>query len=254
MPEDELARDELPADPPPGDGPPPAGLPADPLLGAGPPPAGLPGNPLPAGGNGAGLARALQIEMALPPPSVARSLRLSAGELVATVTVSFEDPDAHSPVALTTAMLRPDLFRIVVQGTTSAVPPGGLEGLATAWTQAAAGWEPSSDMPFAAAVAPQRAPRRARYLIPPGTPRRREILAALTLLAVLASLLFAQVTLGLTIAFHAVGKISRWSHGVAGRAGRLRADLGPGARAGRCAGRILGSSPGGRRPARQAGH
>jgi hypothetical protein len=66
-------------------------------------------------------------------------------------------------------------------------------------------------MPFAAAVAPQRAPRRARYLIPPGTPRRREVLAALTLLAVLASLLFAQVTLGLTITFHAVGKISRWS-------------------------------------------
>jgi hypothetical protein len=65
-------------------------------------------------------------------------------------------------------------------------------------------------MPFAAAVAPQRAPRRARYLIPPGTPRRREVLAALTLLAVLASLLFAQVTLGLTIAFHAVSKISRW--------------------------------------------
>ena len=66
-------------------------------------------------------------------------------------------------------------------------------------------------MPFAAAVAPQRAPRRARYLIPPGTPRRREILAAPTLLAVVASLLFAQVTLGLTIAFHVLGKISRWS-------------------------------------------
>jgi hypothetical protein len=66
-------------------------------------------------------------------------------------------------------------------------------------------------MPFAAADAPQRAPRRARYLIPPGTPRRREVLAALTLLAVLASLLFAPVTLGLTITFHAVSKISRWS-------------------------------------------
>jgi hypothetical protein len=58
------------------------------------------------------------------------------------VTVSFEDPDAHSPVALTMAMLRPDLFRIVVQGTTSAVPAGSLDGLATAWTHAAAGWEP----------------------------------------------------------------------------------------------------------------
>jgi UTRA domain len=132
----ELPRDELPADPLPGDGPPGAGpspgLPADPL----------PGDPRPGGRSGAGLARALQIELAPPPPSVARTLRLSAGELVATVTVSFEDPDAHCPVALTIAMLRPDLFRIVVQGTTSAVPAGSLDGLATAWTHATAGWEP----------------------------------------------------------------------------------------------------------------
>jgi hypothetical protein len=65
-------------------------------------------------------------------------------------------------------------------------------------------------MPVAATAAPQRAPRRARYLIPQGTPRRREILAALALQTVLVGLLFAQVTLGLVIAFHAVGKASRW--------------------------------------------
>jgi hypothetical protein len=59
-------------------------------------------------------------------------------------------------------------------------------------------------------VAPQRAPRRARYLIPLGTPRRREILATLTLLGVLIGLLLAQVTLGLAIAFYAIGKITRW--------------------------------------------
>ena len=65
-------------------------------------------------------------------------------------------------------------------------------------------------MPVAVPAAPQRAPRRARYLIPLGTPHRREVLAALTLLAVLASLLFAPVTLGLAVAFHAIGKITRW--------------------------------------------
>ena len=54
------------------------------------------------------------------------------------------------------------------------------------------------------------APRRARYLIPLGTPRRREILGALTLLAVLAGLLFAQVTLGLSVAFQVTGRITRW--------------------------------------------
>jgi hypothetical protein len=84
--------------------------------------------------------RALQIELAPPPSSVARSLRLAAGELVATVTVSFEDPVAHRPVAITTAMLRPDLFRIVIQA--GAGPDGRTDGFASAWTHAATGWEP----------------------------------------------------------------------------------------------------------------
>jgi hypothetical protein len=65
-------------------------------------------------------------------------------------------------------------------------------------------------MPSAAVAAPQRAPRRARYLIPLGTPRRRELLAALATAGVVAGLLFAQVTLGLAVAFHAIGKITRW--------------------------------------------
>src|SRR5215470_11739238 len=85
-------------------------------------------------------ARALQIELAPPPPSVARSLRLAAGEQVAMVTVSFEDPATHRPVAITTAMLRPDLFRIVIQA--AAGPDGRAGGFASVWTHAAAGWEP----------------------------------------------------------------------------------------------------------------
>ena len=85
-------------------------------------------------------ARALQIELAPPPPSVARSLRLAAGEPVAVVTVSFEDPAARRPVAITTAMLRPDLFRIVIQA--AAGPAGRAGGFASVWTHAAAGWEP----------------------------------------------------------------------------------------------------------------
>lgn len=85
---------------------------------------------------------AVQIEMGLPPPSAARTLRLSAGEPVATVTVSFAMPATGAPLALTMAMLRPELFRIVVE----AVPPhsgaGGTGALASAWTHTAAGWEP----------------------------------------------------------------------------------------------------------------
>ena len=64
-------------------------------------------------------------------------------------------------------------------------------------------------MPSAVVAAPGRA-RRARYLIPLGTPGRRELLAALAVLGVLGGLLFAPVTLGLAVAFHAVGKITRW--------------------------------------------
>jgi UTRA domain len=82
--------------------------------------------------------RALQLELAPPPSSVARSLRLAAGELVATVTVSFEDPAGHRPVAITTAMLRPDLFRIVIE----AAPDARADGSASVWTHAATGWEP----------------------------------------------------------------------------------------------------------------
>ena len=85
---------------------------------------------------------AVQIEMGLPPPSAARTLRLSAGEPVATVTVSFALPATGASVALTMAMLRPELFRIVVE----AVPPhSGAEGggaLSSAWTHTADGWDP----------------------------------------------------------------------------------------------------------------
>jgi UTRA domain len=132
---------------PPGDYPPVDGLPTAIPDGAGAPAAAGAGSPSPEAAAGTGAApavtarpRALQIELAPPPSSVARSLRLAAGELVATVTVSFEDPAAHRPVAITTAMLRPDLFRIVIQA--GAGPDGRSGGFASVWTHAAAGWEP----------------------------------------------------------------------------------------------------------------
>jgi DNA-binding GntR family transcriptional regulator len=62
-----------------------------------------------------GEPRAVHVEMQPPPPSVARSLRLAAGQPAALVTVRFDDAEQHRPVALTIAVFRPDLFRIVVQ-------------------------------------------------------------------------------------------------------------------------------------------
>jgi DNA-binding GntR family transcriptional regulator len=105
------------------------------------PPAAFPFPWRPAGPDGP-QPGAVQLEMGLPPPSAARTLRLSAGEPVVTVTVSFADPESGSPVALTMTMLRPELFRIVVEATPARVSANHASGLASAWTHAGDGWDP----------------------------------------------------------------------------------------------------------------
>ena len=89
-----------------------------------------------------GKPAALHIEMQLPPPSVARSLRLTAGQPAAMVTVRFDDPATGRPAALTVAVLRPDLFRIVVQTAEAPLPDGREGSLPGAWTHAVEDWEP----------------------------------------------------------------------------------------------------------------
>lgn len=58
-----------------------------------------------------------------------------------------------------------------------------------------------------------REPRQPRYLIPPGTPRRGEVVAALTLLWIAAHVVLAQLTLLLAVAFGLVSRITRWRPG-----------------------------------------
>ena len=65
-------------------------------------------------------------------------------------------------------------------------------------------------MPSAVPLAPVRPPRRARYLVPLGTPRRSQLLAAVAVAAVVAGVLFAPLTLILAAAFDAVSKATRW--------------------------------------------
>jgi hypothetical protein len=83
-----------------------------------------------AGGRGGGAAlgqpAALHVEMQPPPSSVARGLRLRAGQPAAMVTVRFDDPAGGRPVALTVAALRPDLFRIVIDSPAGSSPVSGL--------------------------------------------------------------------------------------------------------------------------------
>ncbi len=56
----------------------------------------------------------VHLEMQPPPPSLARRLRLAAGQPAALMTTRFDDLEKRRPVALTIAVFRPDLFRIVV--------------------------------------------------------------------------------------------------------------------------------------------
>jgi DNA-binding GntR family transcriptional regulator len=90
----------------------------------------------------AGQAGALYVEMQPPPPSVARSLRMSPGQLAALLTVRFDDPADRDPVALTIAVCRPDLFRIVVDSGQQPLSGGDQGGCGEAWTHAVGDWEP----------------------------------------------------------------------------------------------------------------
>jgi DNA-binding GntR family transcriptional regulator len=89
-----------------------------------------------------GLPTALHIELQAPPPSVARSLRLTAGQPAMMVTVRFEDLDSGRPVALTVAVLRPDMFRLVVQTPRPPLPPEDSGNPSNSWTHAVEDWEP----------------------------------------------------------------------------------------------------------------
>jgi hypothetical protein len=57
----------------------------------------------------------MYLELQPPAPSVARTLRLAAGEPAVNVTVRFDDASAGVPMALTTAVLRPERFRVVIE-------------------------------------------------------------------------------------------------------------------------------------------
>jgi hypothetical protein len=65
-------------------------------------------------------------------------------------------------------------------------------------------------MPAEVLTRAARMPRRARYLVPKGLPRRGELLAVCAIVVVAAHLLFAQLTLPIAVVCFLVGKITRW--------------------------------------------
>jgi DNA-binding GntR family transcriptional regulator len=66
-------------------------------------------------GPGAVRARAVDLELTPPQPSVARSLRLLPGQPAISVTIRFDDRAAGTPSGLTVVTLKPHHFRIVIQ-------------------------------------------------------------------------------------------------------------------------------------------
>src|ERR1700733_6570762 len=56
----------------------------------------------------------------------------------------------------------------------------------------------------------EQMPRRARYLVPKGVPRRGEFLTACVVVAVLAHVLFAQLTIVLAVVFGLTTRATRW--------------------------------------------
>jgi DNA-binding GntR family transcriptional regulator len=60
-------------------------------------------------------AKAVDLELAPPQPSVARSLRLVPGQPAVSVTIRFDDQATNAPVGLTIVILKPEHFRVVVQ-------------------------------------------------------------------------------------------------------------------------------------------
>lgn len=117
------------------------------VAGIPPQPAAEPVGSLPAGPGSppaellAGSPAALHIELQAPPPSVARSLRLTAGQPALMITIRFADPGTDRPVALTIAVLRPDMFRVIIQTPQPPLPVAGAGSSAVSWAHVAEGWE-----------------------------------------------------------------------------------------------------------------
>ena len=85
--------------------------------------------------------------------------------------------------------------------------PGGRAFLDTRAVQLGR-WE--AETPAEVLTEAEQMPRRARYLVPMGLPRRDEVLAVCVVAVVLAHVLFAQLTILLAAAFYLITRATRW--------------------------------------------
>src|SRR5262249_30122537 len=109
--------------------------------------------------------QALQIEVQPPPPAVARSLRLPAGQPATIVTIRFDDPERSRPGGLDDLVVRSDMVRGGPPVAAGAPPDGGRGNLARRRAPPLGGREPLPRY----AGAPPRPPNPAAA--PPAVPR-----------------------------------------------------------------------------------
>ena len=83
-----------------------------------------------------GKPASVHLELTTPPPALARRLRLAAGQPAVHLTTRFDDLQQRQPVALTIGVLRPDLFRIVLQATERPLVADADGILPGAWARA----------------------------------------------------------------------------------------------------------------------
>jgi hypothetical protein len=105
-------------------------------------------------------AAAVSVEMSPPQPSVARSLRLSPGLPVITVTVRFDDTATGEPAGLTVVMLKPELFRIAIDTSQAQASTPLAAAIGSDFDSTRLGW------PQRRGVAPSPGGRQSR----PGSP------------------------------------------------------------------------------------
>ena len=86
--------------------------------------------------------RALIVEMQQPPNSVARKLGVPVGQPAVMVMVRFDDPELERPAAVTISVLRPELFRIVVESPASPQSESSDGQTSDAWAHALEDWNP----------------------------------------------------------------------------------------------------------------
>ena len=87
------------------------------------------------------LPRALHTEMQQPPRWAAQALGLTASQRAVMITTRYDDVRDGKPVALTDAVLRPELWHVTIASSDRPILAGGSGGVSPGWSHADGDWD-----------------------------------------------------------------------------------------------------------------